>query len=368
MKKGFTLIELLVIITIMGLLATLLIPNVVKIIERTENKTFLEDGKAIIRASENYINQDPELLQEGECFDLIGSDIDITLSENIVSGKVCYINSKPYLMHISNGNKCLSGEDNNLETYECGEKAVIFFDGSILGKNNNPYINIPFFAILTDKDRVLDLSNYRDIYTQYDGNDTTYAYNFWQNYNLQHVGTKWIDQNGTEVTDLSVSVSSDKVYKISEIFKVHDSKPTYYGLRSGDYEISIASDDTKKLGYLNLDEYDNLPQISKYGLWTIKNYGDYYQLFSYDTPNIILDSYTGAQEEGALLDVYPNENMPYQKFNLLKTSEEDVYQIQGNDNEELCVQAETLDFGSNFYFRNCDSSNPNQLFRIKKYK
>ncbi len=369
MKKGFTLIELLVIITIMGMLATFLIPNVIEIVERSEKKTFLEDGKAIIRASENYINQNNDSFQEGNCFDIIGSDLEITLSENIQSGQVCYINSKPYLKHLSNGEKCISGSDSNLETYKCGDKAVIFFDGSLLGKSNTPYISIPHFAILVEKNRVINLDLYHHLYTKYDGEDSKYTYNFWVDYNLQHVATKWIDENSNEVADIVQGVSTDKVYRVSEMLKISDAKPTYYGLRSGDYEISIASDSSLQFGYNSLASSNNYATITKNGIWTIKNYGDFYKFFTYDSASLSLDASGGEQTANAIVNLYTaSDSSLQQRFNLLKTSEDDVYQIQGIKNGNFCIQADSLVSGSNFKYQPCDSSNPNQLFRLKKYK
>lgn len=372
MRKGFTLIELLVIITIMGLLATLLIPNVVDIVERTEKKTFIEDGKGIIRASENYINQNIDTFSEGDCFDVTNSDLDITLSKDITSGDVCFINSKAFLKHISNGDKCMSGFDSNLEVYDCNNKVIVFFDGTILGRNNTPYVNVPFKAMIVDKNKMIDLSLYYRTYTEYNEDTKHNAYNFWEDYNLQHVATKWINQDGNEVSNLQQSVIRDTIYRVSEIVKTNDSKPTYYGLRSGDYEISIASDDSLKLGYLHLGDYDNVPLLAKYGIWTVKNYGDYYKLFSYDNTGIVLDSTTGYQEEDAMLDAYPNytdDNAGHQqRFKLIKTSENDVYLIQGYVNEDVCVTAGDLTYDSNMFFGLCDSSNPNQLFRFKQYK
>lgn len=368
MKKGFTLIELLVIVTIMGLLATLLIPNVIEIVERSEKKTFLEDGKAIIRASENYINQNIDSFQEGNCFDIIGSDLEITLSKNIESGQVCNINSKPYLKHLSNGEKCISGSDSNLETYKCGDKAVIFFDGSLLGKSNTPYISIPHFAILVEKNRVINLDLYHHLYTKYDGEDSKYTYNFWVDYNLQHVATKWIDENSNEVTDIVQGVSTDKVYRVSEMLKISDAKPTYYGLRSGDYEISMAIDESLKLGYTSLEAGRNYVTIAINGLWTLKNYGDYYKFFLYDDSIKVLDGENGTQDSGIAINIYTTNHTTQQRFKLLKTNQKDVYQIQGVQNSANCIQADSLVSGSNFKYQPCDSSNPNQLFRIKKYK
>ena len=366
MKKGFTIVELLTIIAILGLLITLLVPNVVGIVERSENKTFLQDAKSIIRASENFFSQSEDTYSEGDCFD-ITENLEMDLLDNINSGKICYINSEPYLKHISNGNKCISGSNDNLEIYKCGTKVNVFFDGSLLAKNNNPYIDVPFYTLLIDRNSILNLEKYNNVYTEYNTENSYNSYNFWHNHNMQHVPIGWIDDNSNQV-DFSQKINRDTIFKVNTILKVHDSQPIYSGLRSGDYEISMAIDDSLKLGYTSLEAGINYVTIAINGLWTLKNYGDYYKFFLYDDSIKVLDGENGTQDSGIAINIYTTNHTTQQRFKLLKTTQKDVYQIQGVQNSANCIQAETLEKGSKFRYQLCDSSNPNQLFKIKKYK
>ena len=76
-KYGFTLVELLSVIIIIGLLATILIPNVSNIIDKAKSKTFKEDAKAIIRSAENYFADNEFSLQEGECVEIQSGEIEL---------------------------------------------------------------------------------------------------------------------------------------------------------------------------------------------------------------------------------------------------------------------------------------------------
>ena len=116
-KYGFTLIELLSIIIIIGLLATILIPNISNIIDKAKSKTFKEDAKAIIRSAENYFADNEFSLQEGECVEIQSGEIELKEDSRITDGKVCVIDSQPYLMHITDGSMCVSGHSGSLEVF-----------------------------------------------------------------------------------------------------------------------------------------------------------------------------------------------------------------------------------------------------------
>lgn len=58
-KKGFTLIELLAVISILGILMVIAIPNVISIIDKGKKDTFINDAKKFISLAEYEVGIDP---------------------------------------------------------------------------------------------------------------------------------------------------------------------------------------------------------------------------------------------------------------------------------------------------------------------
>lgn len=57
-NKGFTLIELLATITILAVMMLLAIPNVVGVVQRNRNKTYVEDAKKMITLAKYKVKSD----------------------------------------------------------------------------------------------------------------------------------------------------------------------------------------------------------------------------------------------------------------------------------------------------------------------
>lgn len=51
-KNGFTLVELLATITILGIIAVLAVPNILGVVKRNKDKTYIEDAKKLVSLAE----------------------------------------------------------------------------------------------------------------------------------------------------------------------------------------------------------------------------------------------------------------------------------------------------------------------------
>ena len=259
-KYGFTLVELLSIIIIIGLLATILIPNISNIIDKAKSKTFKEDAKAIIRSAENYFADNEFSLQEGECVEIQSGEIELKEDSRITDGKVCVIDSQPYLMHITDGSMCVSGHSGSLEVYPCGEKNIVIFSGNAIGESTTPIKNITSKAyIIKNGDKLIDhIGKYKE--TLY-GMD---FYNFWGDINNEVYPYLW----DNEFNDNTI-VSNDIVYNAQSIYRKNI---VTTGLTDGKYYIYFVDDQRYMLGCDGTNNGDLLLAKKIKFVWTLKKY------------------------------------------------------------------------------------------------
>lgn len=84
-NKGFTLVELLATISLLAVLTMIAVPNIIGIVNRNKNKTYVEDAKKLVSLAEYKIRTNPELkpsnARESQCLymsTLGKSDFDTT--------------------------------------------------------------------------------------------------------------------------------------------------------------------------------------------------------------------------------------------------------------------------------------------------
>lgn len=84
-NKGFTLVELLATISLLAVLTMIAVPNIIGIVNRNKNKTYVEDAKKLVSLAEYKIRTNPELkpsnAEESQCLymsTLGKSDFDTT--------------------------------------------------------------------------------------------------------------------------------------------------------------------------------------------------------------------------------------------------------------------------------------------------
>lgn len=59
-NKGFTLVELLATISLLAVLTMIAVPNIIGIVNRNKNKTYVEDAKKLVSLAEYKIRTNPE--------------------------------------------------------------------------------------------------------------------------------------------------------------------------------------------------------------------------------------------------------------------------------------------------------------------
>lgn len=60
-NKGFTLVELLAVLSVLAVLMLLAVPNVIGVVQRDKNKTYVEDAKKLVTLAEYKIRSNPNL-------------------------------------------------------------------------------------------------------------------------------------------------------------------------------------------------------------------------------------------------------------------------------------------------------------------
>lgn len=60
-NKGFTLVELLATISLLAVLTMIAVPNIIGIVNRNKNKTYVEDAKKLVSLAEYKVRTNPKL-------------------------------------------------------------------------------------------------------------------------------------------------------------------------------------------------------------------------------------------------------------------------------------------------------------------
>lgn len=57
-KKGFTLVEVIVVLVILAILAAILIPSMIKYIDKAEQKAIVAEGRSVLLAAQTLASED----------------------------------------------------------------------------------------------------------------------------------------------------------------------------------------------------------------------------------------------------------------------------------------------------------------------
>lgn len=93
-KKGFTLVELLVTITLLGIISMVAIPNIVGVVKRNKDKTYIEDAKKLVSLAEYKFRSDTSIsVPSGGCVKMTMSYLGDNEFENAPNGGVYDVNN-----------------------------------------------------------------------------------------------------------------------------------------------------------------------------------------------------------------------------------------------------------------------------------
>lgn len=112
-SKGFSLIELIGVILLLSLLTIIIVPNVMKIIEKNERNSFEESVKGLIRSiQDHYASVEEKFPAEGLVITNI--DFDINNIDKYTNGKILQKNGTYSVINITDGVYYANGKRNSL--------------------------------------------------------------------------------------------------------------------------------------------------------------------------------------------------------------------------------------------------------------
>lgn len=353
-KNAFTLVELLAVIIILGIIGTLIVPNIVRIIDNADRKGFLEASKSIIRSAEGYFAENDFDISEGTCFPVIGSHIELKEGSNITGGEFCLIDEEPFLKHVTNGTMCLSGKSDNLETYPCGEKKVVFFKGNLLGSGIVPYKSVPSKAIVVKKDTKIGeyIKEYERTY-----NFTTpiVTYNFWEYMDIPSIPTSY----NPELTSNSI-ITNDSIFEVATKNAL-DSTNYMINVVEGQYKIEFRDNNSFGFG-LNAT---NVISSSNKSIYILKMLGGGLISLRNISNNLMIDITGGSTSTANIINYESNETSA-QKFKIVEVSPS-VYKLVNQGNDAVCFKTSNNTFreGQQVVQDTCNGS-ATEFLRFKK--
>lgn len=196
-NKGFTLIELLAVIIILGLIAVLIVPKVVNMLDDAEKNTNMTSAENLIKAAELKVSNN----------EITGNNRDIKINyqtgENI--NYLDYTGEKPEIGQVqikTNGDIAMAvkfGDYCYLKSYNSNDITTIAYNENTCGKNADVFINYTMPELAVSGDGLYEAQGEPGRYVYRGSNPNNYI-------NLK--------ENGTNVTYRIISYEPDGTIKV----------------------------------------------------------------------------------------------------------------------------------------------------------
>ena len=196
-KNGFTLVELLAVIIILGLIAVLIVPKVVNMLDDAEKNTNMTSAENLIKAAELKVSNN----------EITGNNRDIKINyqtgENI--NYLDYTGEKPEIGQVQikrNGDIAMAvkfGDYCYLKSYNSNDITTIAYNENTCGANSDVFINYTMPELAVSGDGLYEAQGEPGRYIYRGTNPNNYI-------NLK--------ENGTDVTYRILSYESDGTIKV----------------------------------------------------------------------------------------------------------------------------------------------------------
>ena len=130
-NKGFTLVELLGVIILLGVIAVIITPNILKLEKKSEKELFEDSVNALIRGAQMYYANNDFINYPTNGIAANSEELNVKNNEDLTSGSIKLVNDEYfYADNVSNGKYCANGVRNDLSIDEgkCPETPTRCFE------------------------------------------------------------------------------------------------------------------------------------------------------------------------------------------------------------------------------------------------
>lgn len=130
-NKGFTLVELLGVIILLGVIAVIITPNILKLEKKSEKELFEDSVNALIRGAQMYYANNDFINYPTNGIAANSEELNVKNNEDLTSGTIKLVNDEYfYADNVSNGKYCANGVRNDLSIDEgkCPETPTRCFE------------------------------------------------------------------------------------------------------------------------------------------------------------------------------------------------------------------------------------------------
>ena len=114
-NKGFTVVELWGVIILLGVIAVIITPNILKLEKKSEKELFEDSVNALIRGAQMYYANNDFINYPTNGIAANSEELNVKNNEDLTSGSIKLVNDEYfYADNVSNGKYCANGVRNDL--------------------------------------------------------------------------------------------------------------------------------------------------------------------------------------------------------------------------------------------------------------